>query len=67
VGENQFVSLVAKSKLSFSRNIFFATIQLDFEPILGLLALLYLSLNIHVQKIMLGPSGCFILHPVFLL
>jgi len=67
VGENLFVSLVAKSKLAFSRNIFFAIIELDFEPILGELALLYLSLNIDVQKIMLGPSGCFTLHPVFLL
>jgi len=32
VGESLFVSLVAKSKLSFSQNIFFATVQLDFEP-----------------------------------
>ena len=43
VGENLFVSLVAKSKLSFSWKNFFATVELDFEPILGLLALLYLS------------------------
>ena len=51
----------------FLLKIFFATVELDFEPILGQLALLYLSWNIDVQKIMLGPSGCFILHPVFLL
>ena len=55
VGENMFVSLVAKSKLSFSRNIFFATVELDFEPIFGERALLYLSLNcIDVQRLCWG-------------
>lgn len=66
-GRKSICILGCKIKAIFLLNIFFATVELDFEPFLGQLALLYLSWNIDVQKIMLGPSGCFILHPVFLL
>jgi len=38
-----------QSYLSPEKN-FFATVELDFEPILGLLALLYLSWNIDLFK-----------------
>ena len=89
---NWFVSLVAKSKLFFSRKfyllpfekifftnvekIFFATVEKTFFATFWVGFWAYLRLaspccifhrTLMFRRLRLGPSGCFILHPVFLL
>jgi len=89
---NWFVSLVAKSKLFFSRKfyllpfekifftnvekIFFATVEKTFFATFWVGFWAYLRRasprcifhrTLMFRRLRLGPSGCFILHPVFLL